>query len=358
SHPASAPLLDPLDTVQIFGRYDFQNPPTVSVWGDVREPGTYRSPGQIHLSDAIHMAGGLGPDAEREDTQVFRYLPDGKMKIFSVKLSEALDGNPLDNIVLNSRDRVLVHSNPAEVDPATVYIKGEVARPGRYPLTTNMSVSDLIRAAGGLQQSADLQSADLTHYEWKGQTQMTGVHQDIELAVAMAGNSAADIPVHNGDVLTIRQVPGWNELGATITLRGEVTHPGTYGIRPGERLSSVLRRANGFQPDAYPDGAVLIRTDVQRLEDKSYGELVERVRQQQASLQLASTRATDPDEKLSDQAAYQQWQNTIDSLLNNPPLGRVMIQVSGNIKSWENTPRDVTVRAGDVLIIPKKPSFV
>ncbi|MGH9728168.1 MAG: SLBB domain-containing protein [Candidatus Acidiferrales bacterium] len=358
SHPASAPLLDPLDTVQIFGRYDFQNPPTVSVWGDVREPGTYRSSGQIHLSDAIHMAGGLGPDAEKEDAQVFRYLPDGKMKIFSVKLSDALDGNPLDNIVLNSRDRVLVHSNPAEVDPATVYIKGEVARPGRYPLTSNMSVSDLIRASGGLQQSADLQSADLTHYEWKGQTQMTGVHQDVELAAAMGENSAADIQVHNGDVLTIRQLPGWNDLGATITLRGEVTHPGSYGVRPGEKLSSVLRRANGFQPDAYPDGAVLIRTEVQRLEDKSYGELVERVRQQQASLQLASTRATDPDEKLSDQAAYQQWQNTIDSLLNNPPVGRVMIQVSRNIKSWENTPRDITVRAGDVLVVPKRPSFV
>jgi polysaccharide biosynthesis/export protein len=358
SHPGSAPLLNPLDTVQVFGRYDFENPPTVSVWGDVRQPGTYRTSGQIHLSDAIHMAGGLAADAETQDAQVFRYMPDGEMKIFSVKLSAALADDPADNIILNSRDRILVHRNPADVDPATVYIKGEVARPGRYPLTADMRIADLIHAAGGLQQSADLQEADLTHYEWQGQTQMTGKQDEINLSAALALNAKSNLPLANGDVLTIRQLPGWDDLGATIEVRGEVTHPGTYGIRPGEKLSSVLLRAGGFQPDAYPYGAVLIRSEVQRLEDKSHTELVERVRQQQASLQLASTRAQDPDEKLADQAAYEQWQDTVDGLMNNPPLGRVTIQVSSNLKEWANTPKDITVRAGDVLVVPKKPSFV
>ena len=358
NHPASAPLLNPLDTVQIFGRYDFENPPTVSVWGDVRDPGTYRSAGEIHLSDAIHMAGGLGPDAERKDAQVFRYQPDGELKIFSVKLSAALKGDPRDNIVLNSRDRILVHSNPAEVDPATVYIKGEVARPGQYPLTTNMTVADLIRSAGGLQQSADTKSADLTRYQWTSQGQMTGHHAQIELASVMAGNTKTNTALHNGDVLTIRQLPGWNDLGATIQVRGEVKHAGSYGIQPGEKLSSVLERAGGFMPDAYPYGAVLVRPEVRELEDRSHSELIERVREEQVTLKLASTTATDPDVKLSDEAAYQQWQNTLDSLINNPPVGRVMIQVSSNIRTWHNTARDVAVRAGDVLVIPKRPSYV
>ncbi|MHB8754740.1 MAG: SLBB domain-containing protein [Candidatus Acidiferrales bacterium] len=358
SHPASAPLLDPLDTVQIFGRYDFKNPPTVSVWGDVRDPGTYRSSGQIHLNDAIHMAGGLASDAERRDAQVFRYQPNGELKIFSVKLSAALDGDPRDNIVLNSRDRILVHSNPAEIDPATVYIKGEVARPGRYPLTTNMTISDLIRSAGGLQESADTQSADLTRYQWTSQGQITGHHAQIALASAMDGDTKTDGTLRNGDVLTIRQLPGWNDLGATIQVRGEVKHAGSYGIQPGEKLSSVLERAGGFMPDAYPYGAVLVRPAVRMLEDRSHSELIERVREEQVTLKLASTKATDPDLKLSDEAAYQQWQNTLDSLINNPPLGRVMIQVSSNIRRWKNTSRDIAVRAGDVLMVPKRPSYV
>lgn len=357
-HPGSAPLLQPLDTVQIFGRYDFENPPTVAVGGDVRAPGTYQTSGQLHFSDAIHMAGGLAPDAEREDAQVFRHLPDGQLKIFSVNLSAALAGNANENILLNSRDRILVHRNPADVEPSTVYIKGEVARPGRYPLTTNMTIADLIRAAGGTKQSADMKDADLTHYEWDSKSLITGQHQDVELADALAGTSDANVSLHNGDVLTIRQLPGWNDLGASISIDGEVMHPGSYGIRPGERLSSVLKRAGGFMPDAYPYGAILIRSDVQQIEDKSQTELVERVREQQASLKLAAKTATDPDEKLGEEAAYQQWQNTLDGLLNNPPLGRVTIQVSKDIKSWQGTPHDVAVRAGDKLVIPKRPSYV
>jgi polysaccharide biosynthesis/export protein len=358
SHPGSSPLLQPLDTVQIFGKYDFQNPPTVSVGGDVRVPGTYRTSGQLHLSDAIHMAGGVAADAETQDAQVFRYLPDGELRIFSVNLGEALAGNPNDNILLDSRDRVLVHRNPADVEPATVYIQGEVTRPGRYPLTTNMTVADLIRAAGGTEESADMKDADLTRYDWNSKSVITGQHEEIELADAMAGTGDGNVPLHNGDVLTIRKRAGWDDLGASISVSGEVMHPGTYGIQPGERLSSILKRAGGFMPDAYPYGALLIRPDVQQFEDRSQTELVERVRQQQTGLQLAAKTADDPDEKLSDQAAYQQWQNTLDELLNNPPLGRVMIQISRDIRSWQGTPRDIAVRAGDRLVIPKRPSYV
>ena len=47
------------------------------------------------------FAGGLAPDAETVDAQVFRYMPDSTLKILNVKLDSALDGNPADNIVLN-----------------------------------------------------------------------------------------------------------------------------------------------------------------------------------------------------------------------------------------------------------------
>jgi protein involved in polysaccharide export with SLBB domain len=356
--PAKAPVLQALDTVQIFGRYDFENPPAVSVLGDVRSPGTYRTSGDIHLSDAIHLAGGLTPDAATVDAQVFRYLPDSTLKILNVKLDSALDGSPADNIVLSSRDRVLVHKNAAASDPPAVYVKGEVARPGRYPLTGQMRISDLIRAAGGLKQSADVQNADLTQYVWKNDKQVTGNHEVITLADALSGQPDKDGTLNNGDVLSIRQRPGWDDLGASISLRGEVVHPGSYGIRPGERLSSVLLRAGGFAPGAYPYGSVLLRSDVRKLEQRSYGELIQRIRAQQATLKLTATSATDPDQKLSAESGLVQWQTALDNLVNSPPTGRVTIQVSPNLKNWEDTPRDVTVRAGDILIVPKRPSFV
>lgn len=356
--PASAPELKPLDTVRIFGRYDFENPPTVSVWGDVRTPGTYRTSGDIHISDAIHLAGGLAPDAADGDAQIFRYQPDSTLKVLNVKLTDALKGDAAEDVVLHSRDRVLIHKNPAAVEPATVYVRGEVARPGRYPLTSGMHISDLIRVAGGLKTSADVKTADLTHYSWQNEKEVSGEQTHIVLADAMSDKQDGNPVLNNGDVLTVAQMPGWADLGASISVRGEVEHPGTYGIRPGERLSSVLQRAGGFSPAAYPYGAVLLRSEVQKLEQHSYGELIQRVREQQAALRLTAGSTGDIEQKLSAESAMVQWQTAMDDLLSSPPTGRVTVQVSNNLKEWANTARDITVRAGDVLVVPKRPSYV
>src|SRR6195256_6381152 len=356
ANPAQAPLLQAMDTVRIFSRFDFENPPTVSVLGDVRLPGTYQSSGQIHLADAVHLAGGLTQDAQTVDAQIFRYLPDGKFKIFSVSLSQALGGDPIENIILQPRDRLLIHKNPDSMEPATVYIQGEVGKPGRYPLTTNMRVGDLIRVGGGLKPSADTQAADLTLYQYSDQSKLTGQHEVVALSAALAGDSNSNATLHNGDVLTIRQLPGWNDLGASIALKGELKHPGTYGIRPGERLSSVLERAGGFQPNAYPYGAVLQRVQVREMESRSQDEVILRVKDAQSSLELLPD--TDPRQRQAKLMAIQQWQSTLNQLDSNPPLGRVTIRITSRIERWKNTSADVEVRAGDVLVIPKRPSYI
>ena len=356
NNPAQAPVLHPMDTIRIFSRFDFENPPTVSVLGEVRAPGTYQTSGQVRLTDAVHLAGGLTPDVETGDAQVFRYLPDGKFKIFSVSLGQALAGDPVENIILQPRDRLLIHRNPDAVEPASVYIQGEVAKPGRYPLTTNMGVADLIRIGGGLKPSADTQTADLTRYQYSDQTKLTGQQESISLSAALAGNVQSNVPLHNGDVLTIRQLPGWNDLGASITVKGEVKHPGSYGIRPGERLSSVLERAGGFGPDAYPFGAVLQRVQVRELESKAQNEIVLRVKGIQDDLQLLPE--TDARQKQTKEMALQQWQTTLEQLSANPPAGRVTIRISSQINHWKNTSADVEVRAGDLLVVPKRPSYV
>jgi polysaccharide export outer membrane protein len=357
SHPGSAPLLEPLDTLQIFGRYDFENPPTISVRGDVRAPGTYRTSGQIHVSDAIHMAGGLAPDAEREDGQIFRYLPNGKVKIFGVNLSAAMAGNPADNVVLNSRDSVLIHRNPADVDPATVYIKGAVARPGRYPLAINMNIADLIRTAGGFKRGADTATADLVRYLVDNHKQLAGEETQIDLAAALSGSASQDIPLDDGDILTIRQVPGWNDIGASVILSGEVRHPGTYGIRPGERLSSVLERAGGFLPSAYPKGAVMLRDEVRHLQEQSREQLVAEIQQDSASYK-AGVNATASEQAQLQQASIQQHQQEIQALQQAPVTGRVVVRISNDLKRFRNSADDVELRDGDSISIPKRPDFV
>src|SRR5246500_2391093 len=315
ANPEQAPVLHAMDTVRVFSKFDFENPPTVSVWGDVRGPGTYRTSGQIHLSDAVHLAGGLAPDAKVSDAQVFRYLPDGKTKIFSVSLNLALEGDPTANILLQPRDRLLIHRSPDAIQPASVYVQGEVGKPGRYPLTTNMTVAELIRVGGGLKPSANTQSADLTHYEWTNPEKLSGEHQPIAISAALAGESSANLPLSNGDVLTIRQLPGWNDLGAAISVKGEVKHPGTYGIRPGERLSSILQRAGGFQKDAYVTGAILERAQVRELQTKEQTQLMLRVKDLQNNVALLPE--NDANQKQAKENALRQYQNALTQLGTN-----------------------------------------
>lgn len=351
--PATAPALKPLDTIRIFSRYDFERPPDVWVGGEVRAPGSYRTSGQAHLRDAIYLAGGVTPDAALDSAQLVRTQADGTLRILSVDLHEALAGNPVDNVLLESRDRVLVHRNLAKVDAPTVNIQGEVAKPGRYLLTANMRVEDLVRVAGGLKRSAFTDSADLTRFAaGNGSSQ----HIEVKLAAALSGDANEGVALHNGDVLAVQQIPQWNDLGASVTVRGEVQHPATYGIQPGERLSSLLARCSGFTTEAYPYGAVLIRREVRELEMKSHIELVNRIKAEEGYLKAMPD--GDTDQKNAKLTAIAQTETALNQLEATAPIGRVVIHIPADPNKLAKTPADTPLRDGDVLIIPKKTNYV
>ena len=358
-HPDRAPKLEPLDTVHIFGRYDFEPDPEVLITGEVRAPGSYRTSGQQHLRDAIYQAGGATPDAWLDSAQLFRQQPDGTTRVFSINLNDALAGDPLNNVLVQPRDRILVHRQPEEVSPRSVYVKGDVARPGRYPLAVNMSVSDLVLGAGGLLRSADPDGGDLTHYaisDSSGQRVPAG-HQDLNLAAALAGKEGQDLPLRDGDVLTVPQQAGWNDIGATVTLRGEVGKPGVYGIRPGERLSSLMKRAGGLLPTAYPRAALFERVEVRELQQKSRQELIERIEQESTVVKTsASTSGTE--EAALQQAAMLQRQRVLDALRKAPVSGRLVIHLRLDRRDFAGSPEDIELRAGDSLTIPKQPGAV
>jgi protein involved in polysaccharide export with SLBB domain len=357
ANSAAAPKLELLDTVRIFGRYDFEDPPTVWVGGDVRRPGLYRTDGQIHLVDAIKLAGGLAPDADPNWAQVFDPEANGGLRVTSIKLREAMAGDPVNNILLGPRDQVVIHRSLAQSDPPTVYLMGEVARPGRYPLGANLRIADLVRLGGGLKRSADTTAADLVHYIVGNSSSLASKHQEIELFKALAGDANENLALRNGDVLTIRQLTGWQDIGVAVSVEGEVRHSGTYGIRPGERLSSVLERAGGFLPTAYPEGIVFDRDEVRKVQDQSRRDLIFRLRQQ-ASTFKTSIQATASEQAELQQAAYQQSQQAIQALEQAPITGRMVVRVTGNLKRFQNSPDDIALRAGDRIIIPKRPSFV
>jgi protein involved in polysaccharide export with SLBB domain len=353
ANPASAPTLNRLDTVRIFSRYDFERPPNVSVGGAVRAPGDYRTTGVAHLRDAVYLAGGITPDAALDSAQLFRTQADGTLRILSIDLGEALAGNPVDNVVVQARDRLLIHRKMESIDAPTVNVTGEVAKPGRYPLTSNMRAADLIRVAGGLKRSAFADAADLTRFR---PDNSSTERMEVKLAAALAGNVNEDVPLRNGDVLAIRQIAQWDDLGASVVVKGEVQHPATYGIEPGERLSSLLKRCNGFTTQAYPYGAVLIRKEVREVEMQSHLELVNRLKAEEKYLK--SLPEGDSDQKNAKLTAIAETDTVLQQLEATAPIGRLVVHIPSNLSSLAKSPADVALRDGDELIIPKRTNYV
>jgi polysaccharide biosynthesis/export protein len=358
-HPAEAPKLEPLDTVHIFGRYDFEPDPEVLILGEVRMPGHYRASGQQHFRDAIYQAGGVTPDAWLDSAQLFRRQLDGSTRVFSINLGGALAGDPLNNLLLQPRDRILVHRQPEQLSPSSVYVRGDVARPGRYPLASNMTVSDLVRSAGGLLRSANPDGGDLTRYaiSISSGERLAAGHQDLNLAAALSGKEDQNLTLRDGDVLTVPQQSGWNDVGATVALRGEVAKPGMYGIKPGERLSSLLQRAGGLLPTASPRAALFERVEVRELQQRSRQELIQRLEQESTVVKTSAT-TSGTEEAALQQTAAQQRERVLEGLRNAPVSGRLVIHLRPDRKDFAGSPEDIELRAGDSLTIPKQPGAV
>ena len=354
--PAAAPKLEPLDTVRVFGRYDVEAPPVVWLYGEVRMPGEYRTTGQMHLRDAIYQAGGLRPDASLQSVQLFRTEADGEFKVLNVNLAAALSADPLENVLVQPRDRIFVHRSLSRVDPPSVFIRGEVANPGRYPLAGNMRLADLLTAAGGAKRSADLENGDLTRYHAASGAAPTGEHQRVDLA-SLSLDPSRNIPLKDGDVLSVPQLPGWSDLGSAVTVKGEVKNPGVYGIRPGEHLSSVLKRAGGLLPTAYPQGIIFTRASVRELQEKSRQDLIQRLEQESPAVKAAVTTSGTEEAALQAQA-LQQRDRALEALRRAPVSGRLVVRIQTGAKGFENSPQDIGLVNGDSIEIPRQPGFV
>jgi len=349
-------VLKPFDIVRVFGRFDFEDPPIITITGEVRDPGDHLTNGVTHLRDAVYLAGGTTRDALLSDAQVFRKTNSGKLEVLNVNLAKALDGDAKDNIELQPKDRVFIHRDLNKLDPPTVSVEGEVARPGRYPLGDGMTAAELVRLAGGLKRGAYTQEADLTRYELEQGTKIISDHVSVPIGAALASQPDADVRLRDGDVLTIQQLSGWKDMGAMIAVTGEVVHPGTYGIQEGERLSSIIKRAGGFRSDAYPYGAVFERPQIRELEEKNRLSLLDRVQGEAADIKVLPE--TNPQDALAKDAAIQQFQVTLQKLQNAPPQGRMVIHISTKVANWANTSADVQVRNGDTIYVPKRPGVV
>jgi hypothetical protein len=99
-----------------------------------------------------------------------------------------------------------------------------------------------------------------------------------------------------------------------------------------------------------------MRREVRDLEMKAHMELVQRVKAEQVTLKALPD--TDADQKNAKLTAIGQTEATLAQLQASAPIGRVVMHISPDMKTWRNSSADVVVRDGDVLFVPKKAGYV
>jgi protein involved in polysaccharide export with SLBB domain len=323
--------------------------------GHVARPGRMAYADGMRLSDVIHSYQDLLPEPAAHGEIVRLVPPDLHAETFDFNVPDVLIGNA--NITLQPFDTIRVFGR-YRVDAPTVTIRGEVMRPGQYPMSQGMTAAQLVRMAGGFKRDALLESADLTSYEVEDGHQVTEKLATIHIGAAVAGTGqSAEVPLKPGDILAIHQITNWEDIGESIKITGQVRYPGSYGFHDGEHLSSVLQRAGGLLPTAYPLGAVLVRAQVRGLEQSSRDELVRQIEANSAVARISpGVSGSNPAEAL--QLIKSQQDQVLADLQSHPPTGRMVIHISADIESWANTSADIELRPGDELTIPKQPGFV
>lgn len=323
--------------------------------GHVVRPGRVAYTDGMRLSDVLASYRDMLPEPAARGEIVRLVAPDLHAETIEFDVPDVLIGNA--NVTLEPFDTIRVFGR-YEADAPKVTILGEVLHPGTYPLSAGMTAAQLVRMAGGFKRDAFRESADLTSYGVDGEQSVVGSRAILPIGAAVAGNDAhADVALKPGDILTIHQITGWNDIGQSVDIEGQVKFPGSYGFDEGERLSSVLRRAGGFLSTAYPAGAELVRIQVRDLEQKSRDELIRQIETSSAAARVAPNVSGSNGEAILQTIKAQQDQ-VISELKSHPPSGRMVIQIGSDIDSWANTPADIELRRGDVVTIPKRPGFV
>ncbi|HVF10128.1 MAG TPA: SLBB domain-containing protein, partial [Abditibacteriaceae bacterium] len=243
------------DIVQVYNRSELTELlDTVTVEGEVVNPGSYPYQAGMRVADLIRRAFGATTKAYLSQAQIYR-LTVGKMpEMVTIDLNKALAGNALHNVTLQTRDRLLVRSRD-DVQDLIVHVEGEVIKPGTTPFYEGMKVSDAIFAAGGLKPDVALDRALLVRLN-----PQTYAEELIQLSLrdALAHVPHQDLALQNGDRLTIYPSSQMGDL-REVKIEGAVTAPGAYPYFGGMRVSHLLFLAKSLRDNAYSSRADLYR---------------------------------------------------------------------------------------------------
>lgn len=266
------------DHLYIPSLHDLKEEETVSIYGEVLNPGTFPHSDNMTIEDLIVQAGGLKEAAATTRVSVSRRIKDARSGSFSSKLAETFMFDIRDGLVIGTEsfrlepfDVVQIRRSPAYQEQRTVSLAGEVLFGGSYTLMKkNERLSELIERAGGVTPEAYIKGArlirkrneeerrremdvlrmarmdegkDSVSVEKLAISETYTVGIDMEKALANPG-SDDDIVLREGDMVYIP------EFVNTVKISGSVLYPNTVTWTKGAKLKYYINMAGGYGDNA------------------------------------------------------------------------------------------------------------
>jgi protein involved in polysaccharide export with SLBB domain len=203
----------------------------VTIAGQVKRPGIFELKDDETLRDLLFFAGGYTDRAYRATIKV-KQVTDTARKVRDISKAEIAAYQP------SNGDEFEVDSILNKFTNA-VTIAGAVSRPGEFELTPGLTISGLIKRAGGLHENVFTDRASLTRIY------ANGIKENITFNVASVMNGVNDVKLMRGDAISISFI---NDLKSDykITVQGEVRKPGQYSFKQDLSLKDALLMSGGF----------------------------------------------------------------------------------------------------------------
>ena len=224
----------------------------VRVTGAVVRPGAYSVSSAATAIEVLYQAGGPRADGTFRRVQLQRRgSAPREIDLYPFLTTGAAEDDPR-----------LEHGDVIFVPPAEgqVTIRGMVRRRAIFEMRDGEGLGSLIYFAGGLLPDARTDRVQVDRI-LPPEDRSPGVDRvllDAPLSDVLRG--AREFPLRGGDEVEV--FPVLERQRQRVAIRGAVWRPGSYELRPGTTVASLVERAGGLTEDALVTEVLLRRTDL------------------------------------------------------------------------------------------------
>jgi protein involved in polysaccharide export with SLBB domain len=295
----------------------------ILVTGNVSFPGMYTLSGNSNILQALNIVGGINEGGTLRKIILKRANKEDQ----SIDLYQTLLFGDIENIpFLQSGDSI--HIGPASNLVRAGYGFNKTAI---FELTEDETIKDLVRYSGGLKKESKNDKFTLVRFD-NGKFVSYGIDS----------SEFASYKTKNLDSIYADK-----EAVGTISITGNVKHPGKYSISSSDRVLDIIKRSGGYTDSAYPFGGALFRESAKNLESmfavKSYQNLISFIASSPSAITGSGT--------------GQGLGFILTELKSYQPIGRVIVELD-ELKLQENIQENIYLNDGDEIYIPSYTSNV